>query len=210
MDFVHYTLPLVSGTADGFQFPGEYAGQYGAYDAIRHIYSQSKELTPLLKEESLFINKKHFASDLEKGIATIRRDFRERHRLPQDGTVIFFAPGNDIKEAEFCLDSVRRGIKEFLLKYSAPTSLSPKAPGLDAYTTVISVQRGSEAESYIRQFAQEKEFFGRVVVVTNDDNEHFNAMAASDMGIVYDGQMIASAAACHLPTMVLANMRMHH
>ena len=35
-------------------------------------------------------------------------------------------------------------------------------------------------------------------------------MAAADMGIVYDGQLVASAAACHLPTMVLANLRMHH
>lgn len=35
-------------------------------------------------------------------------------------------------------------------------------------------------------------------------------MAASDQGIIYDGQLIASAAACHLPTMVLVNMRMHH
>ncbi len=35
-------------------------------------------------------------------------------------------------------------------------------------------------------------------------------MAASDMGLIYDGQMISSATACHLPTMVLLNMRMHH
>ena len=49
-----------------------------------------------------------------------------------------------------------------------------------------------------------------MIVVTNEDNEHFNAMSAADMGIVYDGQMIASAAACHLPTMVLVKMRMHH
>jgi hypothetical protein len=66
--------------------------------------------------------------------------------------VVFFAPGNEVKEAEFCLDSVRKGIREFLLKYSAPTSLSPKAPALDQYTTVISVQAGSEAEGYIRSF----------------------------------------------------------
>jgi hypothetical protein len=81
---------------------------------------------------------------------------------------------------------------------------------MDHYTTVISVQRGSDAESYIREFLLEKEWLGRVIVITNEDNDHFNAMAASDMGIAYDGQIIASAAACHLPTMVLINMRMHH
>lgn len=125
-------------------------GQYGSYDAVRHLYSQSKELRPLLKEESLLINKKHFASELEKAIGQVRADFRKRHSIPENGTTIFFAPGNELKEAEFCLDSVRRGIKEFLLKYSAPTSLSPKAPALDHYTTVISVQRGSDSEAYIK------------------------------------------------------------
>ena len=140
IDFVHYTIPISYGTSDGFRFPGEYTGQYGAYDAIRHLYSKSKELKPLLKEESLFINRKHFAADLEKAVDGVRHDFRERHRISQDGTVVFFAPGNERKEAQFCLDSVRRGIREFLLKYSSPTSLSPKAPTLDHYTTVISVQ----------------------------------------------------------------------
>ena len=62
----------------------------------------------------------------------------------------------------------------------------------------------------MREFVQDKDWLGKVIVVTNEDNEHFNAMAAADMGIVYDGHMVASAAACHLPTMVLANLRMHH
>lgn len=62
----------------------------------------------------------------------------------------------------------------------------------------------------MREFVQDKEWLGKVIVVTNEENEHFNAMAAADMGIIYDGHMVASAAACHLPTMVLANLRMHH
>jgi hypothetical protein len=39
IDFVHYTLPLQAASSDGFRFPGEYAGQYGAYDALKHLYS---------------------------------------------------------------------------------------------------------------------------------------------------------------------------
>ncbi len=34
-------------------------------------------------------------------------------------------------------------------------------------------------------------------------------MAASDYGISYDGQMVSQAVACHLPTLVLLNMRMN-
>jgi hypothetical protein len=157
------------------------------YEAVRHLYSQSRELKPLLKDESLLLNKKHFASDLEKSIDHVRVSFREKHKIPQEGTVIFFNAGNEVKEAEFSLDSVRKGIKEFLLKYSSPTSLSPKAPHVDHYTTVISVHKGSEAEEYIRKFVEENEWKGRVIIVTNENNEHIDAMAASDLGISYDG-----------------------
>lgn len=108
------------------------------------------------------------------------------------------------------MDSVRRGIKEFLLKYSAPSSLSPKAPPLDSYTTIISVHKGSNGEKYVKQFLEERGWHGKYIIVTNEDNEHLNAMCSSDMGMVYDGQMVSSAAACHLPIMILYNMRMHH
>ena len=156
------------------------------------------------------VNKKYFSSDMEHAIQGVRTQFRSKYNLPQEGTVIFFAPGNEVKEAEFCLENVRKGIKEFLLKYSSPTSLSPKAPGLENYSTIISVHKGSEAEIYIRDFVKEKEWLGKVIIITNEDNEHINAMAASDLGIVYDGQLVGAAAACHLPTMCLIKMRMHH
>ena len=35
---MHYTTPLTVGTADGFKFPGEYTGQYGVYEAVKHLY----------------------------------------------------------------------------------------------------------------------------------------------------------------------------
>lgn len=54
VDFMHYTVPIVTATSDGYVFPGEYVGQYGVYDAIKHIYSQNKDLRHLLKDESLF------------------------------------------------------------------------------------------------------------------------------------------------------------
>lgn len=177
---------------------------------MKHLYEQSSPLKGLVKEESLLVNKKFFSSDIENAIDTVKSNFRAKHQLPENGTVIFFAPGNEVKEAEFCMENVRKGVKEFLLKYSAPTSLSPKAPGLDQYATVISVHRGSESETYIRNFIAEKGWYGRVVIVTQDENEHLSAMAASDLGMIYDGQMVGAAAACHLPTMVLIKMRMHH
>jgi hypothetical protein len=126
--------------------PGEYVGQYAVYEAVRHLYQQSKELKPLLKEDSLFVNKSFFGADLEKGIDKVRGEFRTRHNINPNGTVVFFAPGNEKVEAEFCMETVRKGVKEFILKYSSPTSLSPKAPPVDHFTTIISVHKGSESE----------------------------------------------------------------
>ena len=101
-------------------------------------------------------------------------------------------------------------MKEFLLKYSAPTSMSPKARPVDNFVTVISTHAGSPGEKYMQEFVKNSEWLGKVIFVSNDDNEHLNAMCSSDIGIVYNGQMISSAAACHLPTMNLFEMRMHH
>ena len=164
----------------------------------------------LLKEKSLFINRKFFANDLEKTIEGVRENFRQKHHIKQYGAVVFFAPGNEVSEAQFSLDTVRKGVKEFILKYSSPTSLSPKAPPADNYTTIISLQKGSKTEEYVQTFLKEKEWFGRVIFVSNENNEHIEAMAASDFGIAYDGQLIGQAAACHLPTMILVKMRVHH
>jgi hypothetical protein len=49
---------------------------------------------------------------------------------------------------------------------------------------------------------------GQLVTVSNKNNEHFNAMAASDFGFVYDGQMVSSANALHLPVHCMIDMKM--
>ena len=155
-------------------------------------------------------SKKYMAADLEKGVENIRSKWREAHQLPDDQTVIFFAPGNEAVEAEFTMETVRRGVKEFLLKYSAPTSMSAKARPSSSFTTVISLQRGSEGEKAAREYLNNHPWHGQVIFVSDENNAHFDAMCAADFGIIYDGQMISSAAACHLPTMNLLKMRMHH
>ena len=131
-------------------------------------------------QNELHISKKYFASDLEKGITNIRSSWRAENGLSEDTTVIFFAPGNERTEAEFCIENVRRGIKEFLLKYSAPTSLSPKALPLENFATVISLHSGSEGEQYVREYLRQNKWHGKLIIVTEEGNEHYNAMCASD------------------------------
>lgn len=69
---------------------------------------------------------------------------------------------------------------------------------------------GSKVEETVKAFTDEFGWTGRLIVVTEKDNKHFDAMCGADVGVIYDGQMVGSAAALHLPTMVLYNMKKHH
>ena len=187
-------------------------GQYGVYEAVHHIYSQSSRLKQLVSADGteLHASQRYFSKDCESAIQEVRASWRQANGLSDDQSVIFFAPGNELKEAQFTMESTRKGVKEFLLKYSAPTSLSAKARPLDNFVTVISTHAGSAGEQYAKDYVREHGWTGKIVWVTNQDSEHLSAMCAADFGIIYDGQMVSSAAACHLPTMNLMNMRMHH
>jgi len=110
---------------------------------------------------------RYFASDLEKGIDKIRQEWREVNSLGEDQTVIFLAPGNELSEAQFTMESARRGVKEFLLKYSAPTSMSAKAKPLSNFTTVISLHEGSAGEKYVKEYLAEHAWHGQVIFVSN-------------------------------------------
>jgi hypothetical protein len=114
------------------------------------LYSKSDETKNLVQDDSLYVSRRYFASQTEKIISKVKKEFREKHGIDEDGTLIFLAPGNDENEAEFCFDSLKRGVQEFLLKYSSPTSLSPIAAPLEKFTTVISLKEGSEAERFVR------------------------------------------------------------
>lgn len=108
------------------------------------------------------------------------------------------------------MENLRKGVKEFLLKYSAPTSLSPKALPLEGnFVTILSLHEGSEGQAWVKEYLQNNEWTGKLIVVTNTDNQHFDAMAASDFGFIHDGQMVSSANALNLPVNTLYHMRMH-
>ena len=38
VDYMHYTVPLTAKVGGGYKFPSKYIGQYGVFEAIRHIY----------------------------------------------------------------------------------------------------------------------------------------------------------------------------
>jgi menaquinone-dependent protoporphyrinogen IX oxidase len=134
---------------------------------VKHIYERNANMKDLVKDDSLMVSNRYFATDLEKGIESIRDEWRQKNEIAENATVIFFAPGNEHNEAEFATENVRRGVKEFLMKYSAPTSLSPKALPINNFVTVISLHSGSDGEKYVREYLKENEWYGKVIFVSN-------------------------------------------
>lgn len=51
----------------------------------------------------------------------------------------------------------------------------------------MSLHTGSEGEAFVKQYLQEHEWTGKLVIVNENDNEHYDAMCASDFGFIYDG-----------------------
>lgn len=97
---MHYTVPLTAKVGGGYEFPSEYIGQYGVFEAVRHIYQQSN-LKHLVSQDGseLHVSKKYFSSDSEKAIQMIRSGWRAKNGIADNATVIFYAPGNELKEA---------------------------------------------------------------------------------------------------------------
>jgi len=70
---------------------------------VRHIYSQSSQLKWLVSADGseLHVSKRFFSTDSEKAIQEIRQKWRAAQGVADDQTIIFFAPGNELKEAQF-------------------------------------------------------------------------------------------------------------
>ena len=86
VDFMHYSVPLTAKVGGGYKFPSEYMGQYGVFEAVRHIYEKSANLKHLVSEDGseLHVSKKYFSTDTEKSIQGIRSSWREQHGLTND------------------------------------------------------------------------------------------------------------------------------
>lgn len=96
---MHYTTPITTGNYTGYQFPGQYCGQYGVYDALNHVYSKYQPLSHLKLEDHILLSRKYFAMDTEKAVQSRREAFREAQKIDGDSHVIFVSPGNDLVEA---------------------------------------------------------------------------------------------------------------
>eukprot|EP00826_Nyctotherus_ovalis_P050039 TRINITY_DN6093_c0_g1_i19.p1 TRINITY_DN6093_c0_g1~~TRINITY_DN6093_c0_g1_i19.p1 ORF type:complete len:286 (-),score=75.05 TRINITY_DN6093_c0_g1_i19:691-1548(-) len=140
LDYIYYTLPIEPNTYQ-YVFPSEYVGQYGVYYATRELYKRSPEASQLLKEHSIYTHQKNHQVYTERIVSRVRQEFREKNAVPEDGVLVFVNPGNEKREAEFCLEECRRGVEEFRRKYFSPTSLEPRAMPRENLITYMPIQK---------------------------------------------------------------------
>lgn len=81
LDFCHFTVPLHSDKNNGFVFPSEYVGQYGVYEATKHVYQSNANLKHLVKDGYILTDQRHFAADIEKGVQNIRANWRAENKI---------------------------------------------------------------------------------------------------------------------------------
>jgi hypothetical protein len=162
-----------------YTYPSHYIGQYGAYDALRHVYQKSGLFNEFIFENSIMISRNHSLDDIEKARNKVAEEFRIKYGLNSDNTLVFFAPGDTIEETEYTLEAFLKGYNEFILKNSYPTSLSHYAPPKNSFKLVISIHQGTSSEKFVRDYLQKSILETDVIVVTNEDNEHFDAICVN-------------------------------
>lgn len=192
-----------------YVYPSHYIGQYGAYDALRFLFSQGG-MEHLIKKNSILVSREHVLHDIEECRLKVKEDFYSKNNIEKNSTLIYFCPGNTIGETEYSLEDFRRGYNEFVLKYSSPTSMSKNSPPKSKYVLIVSIHKGTDSEKAITDFINQNKFETRIILVNNEDNSHYSGMCASDFGFVYNGQMLSAAAALHLNVYTMQNMNDLH
>lgn len=209
---VFYTLSIQQINRYYYTSPSYYIGQYGAYEALRFLFNEAG-ITSLIKEKSILLSRDHALFDIEHAREKVSSEFRRKYQIDEEATVVFFSPGDTISENDYTLEEFRKGYNEFIYKYSSPSSIIPYSPSRSNFKLIVSLHKNTSSEGYVKDYlaSSKNNFLTEVIIVTNDENNsHFKAMCASDFGFVYNGQMVSSAAALHLPINTMQDMNDLH
>ena len=138
VDYMYYTVPIEKISQAFSEFPSSYVGQYAVFDALKTLLPNDYN-APINRVR---LSKDHAETQIEKSVDVQKKMIRNQYKIDDDATVFFVAPGSEAREAEFCIDTCRKGISEFIYKYSTPTSLSPKAAPKNKFVTFLSLLKG--------------------------------------------------------------------
>lgn len=141
-DFLYYTINWRPVNWTYYKFPSIHLGQYGVYDAIKYMIVNTPSFSSNIGKGFIKLSKEDQIGEITKMVNSQREVFRNAYKIPEDAIVVFFAPGNKMSEVQFTFETTRRGIQEFILKYSHPTSLSKSSLPKSHFYTIISLHSG--------------------------------------------------------------------
>ena len=62
---------------------------------MRHLWQKSGLFNHYLREDSLFVSRKHSVEDIEKARLKVSEEFRTKHKIEPTDTVVFLSPGKN-------------------------------------------------------------------------------------------------------------------
>jgi hypothetical protein len=167
-----------------YGFPSTVIGYPGVFQALsRHT---GEAVLPF----------EEFRERLERGLSQEREQTRADLAIAEK-FVILVSPGSSKAEAEFTFKQFRKMFGE----YSKQNKLGKEA--FSVLVTLPTQTDPTEAQA-IRGLADQLATLVQVKCIPEE--QRHAAMAAADFGLIYNGEMVAEAAACHLSTLVLENM----
>jgi lipid A disaccharide synthetase len=196
LDHVLYTIPIDPSNWNKYTISSTYIGQDSFYRAYRFLLSRSQEGKALLEDNAVWMHRTHFYAEVEPFIVAERTRFRTKHQIKAQETVLFFAPGSNTEEVAWTLPHLIGTANLFAKTYEVSEGqhviVLPTTPTVAAQVTKA-----------VKEATWHKNI--RVIVLLTEEDK-YSALAGSDLGIVYNGEIAGECLANQLSTVVVQNM----
>lgn len=196
IDHVLYTIPIEPNNFNKFKISSTYIGQDSFYRAYRFLLSRSSEGKDLLEDDAVWMHRTHFYAEVEPFIVAERTRFREKHQIKAQETVLFFAPGSNLEEVAWTLPHLIGTANLFAQTYEV----------VDGQHVIV-LPTTPAIKSKVQKAVNEAKWHKNTrVIILETEEDKYSALAGSDLGIVYNGEIAGECLANQLSTVVIQNM----
>ena len=194
LDHVLYTIPIDNPNFNyNRQFPGTYVGQSPFERALRYLLEKWDTEESFIRPESVMMSRSHFYEETEPFILKEREEFRKKFDIPEDNTVFFMAPGDAENEVKWSLPIMERTVRMLM------DQLQNRGINTNEFSVVIPTTPNSA--KHIKSAIEGE--WGCRVIFTETHEEKYSALAGSDIGVCFNGEVAAEALVNQLPIIVL-------
>ena len=197
MDHVFYRVPKKNVNWEYYNFPGTFTGSQGLWNVYKFLYERSPTHKGLISNNKIYQSRGFNQLLTEELIFQERKKFREANNIDVSTTLFFVSPGNEEKEVSFCLPKVEKAVDLFIQEYTKDQTVTR-----DNFMVVVSVP---EEYTKLKSLVTSQKWKCQVICVDTKE-DRMSAMAASDMGVVMDGDTVTEAAGMQLPVLIMDTM----